>query len=556
MADQLSLAVNIIDVVKHTYHVAQFVYKALRSAQTEDVERQKIASDLGRELNFLASFQRYFEKAQGAVAYDQKLDQIEQVVRHLKQDFSDYEKLARKDAPNLPNSSATPLPLLLRPSEENQPGKPKPPIDKSSSMTQKLKDGQIRVYTATRWALFDRQRLQKVVEKFTKRNKTLKEILQFAMAGMLQQFAQHDPGLKDLQQDQDAATLGLTTWAEIKQIRDQPEDIDKSFSIDNCTIKATGDASGLRLSHIYIKLNKTNALGENKLTKEAVLAEYKTYPLTPQGLSGFEVADFEARTEQHVDQLAKLLSTAGSNSLGTLPFRGYVKEDKKNRYALLFNIPEAMTEANPDSLHEMIEGPALGRLWSLSVRFEVALKLAKIMGTFHMFEWVFKGLQSRSIVFCVSAVTNIPQLSKPYLAGFEYIRPVSGSTVGQPLAMSEEDALYCHPDLQEEPDIAFGKIHDLYSLGVVLLEIGLWTTASQLIHQLRPPRPSKLSQIRDEYIKKAKSKLPLRMGISYTEVVVACLESKYKHEAIRPDVFLKVFDEEIVQNLSAKRLLE
>lgn len=76
MAAQLSLAVNIIDVVKHTYDVAQFVYKSVRSAQAEDSERQKIASDLGRELRFLASFQRYFEKAHGAIAYDQKLDEV------------------------------------------------------------------------------------------------------------------------------------------------------------------------------------------------------------------------------------------------------------------------------------------------------------------------------------------------------------------------------------------------------------------------------------------------------------------------------------------------
>lgn len=171
-----------------------------------------------------------------------------------------------------------------------------------------------------------------------------------------------------------------------------------------------------------------------------------------------------------------------------------------------------------------------------------------------MFEWVLKGFQSSSVVFCSDERTAKLQLQKPYLAGFEYIRPASGSTVGQPLSMGEKTTLYCHPDVQSEPNIEFGKIHDLYSLGVVLLEIGLWVTARGILQQSRS-RPSKPIEIRDEYIRKANNHLPLRMGKSYTEAVIACLESRHKYQAIKPDIFLNVFDEEIVQKVSIKRLL-
>lgn len=118
----------------------------------------------------------------------------------------------------------------------------------------------------------------------------------------------------------------------------------------------------------------------------------------------------------------------------------------------------------------MIESPVLGRLWSLD-RFSLALDLAKTMGTFHMFHWVPKGFQSSSVFSYSNVQTKKPQLSKPYLAGFEYVCPLSGLKVGQPLDMSVKTSLYCPPDLIDDTSIDFGTIHDLYCLGVVLLEI-------------------------------------------------------------------------------------
>ncbi|KAL8937566.1 MAG: hypothetical protein Q9216_004363 [Gyalolechia sp. 2 TL-2023] len=554
---------NILEAVKATYRVATFVYETIKSAKHEDAEQQQIASDFGRELLFLASFQRYLEKTQGAIAYDRTLDElwlseIEQIVSHMRQDFLEYEELTGKGKAISLESSTSSLSLPTKLNDIGSSGESKLDSradEKKSSMSQRWKDGQHRVYRKTKWALFDRQHLESIVERFRKRNKALKRALQFAMAGILQQIAQHGQGLKSLQEDEDARALGLATWAEIKQIKDQPERIDRDFCLENCSVETVDDGAVLCLGVLSTRTRRSITAILDKVRKDDVLVEYKTYPPTPQGMGNFDKQHLDARLDSRINQLASLLSTSGSNSLGTLPFRGFVKEPQNSRYAFIFDTPSGTNHTKPDSLHQMIESPNLGRLWSLSDRFALAANLAKIMGTFHMFEWVFKGFQSKSVIFRNEVSTNQPQLRKPFLAGFEYIRPVSGSTVGQPLDMSEKTTLYCHPDLQEEPNLEFGKIHDLYSLGVVLLEVGLWMTARQLLQQARPPRPSKPRDIRDEYIKKANSKLPLRMGRPYTEAVVACLESRHKYQAIRPDDFLNVFDEEIVEKLSAKCLL-
>lgn len=449
----------------------------------------------------------------------------------MKQDFSEYEDFSKKEKSASLESSTSSLSLLLKSNQSESSSESKLDVnteEKPMPMSQRWKDSHRRAYRRTKWALFDRQHLQSIVEKFKKRNKALRKVLQFAMAGILQQIAPHSQGLRCLQEDEDARALGLTTWAEIKQIKDQPERIDRHFSIDNCTVVASDGANVVRLGVLRTRNQRNTAASGDKMRKEDVLVEYKTYPPSPRGL-GSDEKDQDARLDRRVNQLASLLSTAGSNSLGTLPFRGFVKELQNSLYAFLFDVPNGANSVKPDSLHDMIADPALSKLWSLSDRFVLATNLAMTMGTFHMFEWVLKGFQSTSVVFCREVTTNKPQLSKPYLAGFEYIRPVSGSTVGQPLDISEKTTLYCHPDLQEEPNLEFGKIHDLYSLGVVLLEIGLWITARQLLQPDRPPRPKTPHELKEEYIRKANSKLPLRMGRSYTEAVVACLESRHKY---------------------------
>lgn len=73
---EFALAINILEAVKTTYRVATFVYETIKSAKHEDAEQQQIASDFGRELLFLASFRRYLEKTQGAIAYDKTLDEV------------------------------------------------------------------------------------------------------------------------------------------------------------------------------------------------------------------------------------------------------------------------------------------------------------------------------------------------------------------------------------------------------------------------------------------------------------------------------------------------
>ena len=77
-------------------------------------------------------------------------------------------------------------------------------------------------------------------------------------------------------------------------------------------------------------------------------------------------------------------------------------------------------------------------------------------------------------------------------------------------------------------------MHDVYSLGGVLLEIGLWKPfvrwsssgrqiALKELIDLFPWKEGKQNDVRDRFIKMAQKFLPSKMGRKYTNVVVSCL---------------------------------
>jgi len=130
--------------------------------------------------------------------------------------------------------------------------------------------------------------------------------------------------------------------------------------------------------------------------------------------------------------------------------------------------------------------------------------------------------------------------------GFEFSRPESDFSSGRP----DEDVarnVYRHPERQKQPQRPFCKIHDIYSLGVVLLEIGrvAYCTLYWFIHLhnltglWRPvlslttdgfKRVNDPQTIQSYLVKKAERSLPREVGENYKSVVVRCLTGNFDVE--------------------------
>ena len=123
----------------------------------------------------------------------------------------------------------------------------------------------------------------------------------------------------------------------------------------------------------------------------------------------------------------------------------------------------------------------------------------------------------------------------------------------------DEKNLYRHPDIQDVAHSSFSKFHDIYSLGVVLLEIALWQTARNMLDELKKRNKQHLGEevnaygLQEWYVSRAKKKVAHLMGGSYQSAVLACLESKFKDQTRRRD-FPTTFDAQITQKLSAKEV--
>jgi hypothetical protein len=176
--------------------------------------------------------------------------------------------------------------------------------------------------------------------------------------------------------------------------------------------------------------------------------------------------------------------------------------------------------------------------YSLNQRLEFAKRLTTAVLFVHAIGWVHKAIMPHNILLLgresASSSGNDGDkkdkgrrltwsVSSPYLVGFEVARSDDADTVpgarGAPLPL--EVALYMHPSLQDTTShVRCTMAHDIYSLGVVLLELGIWSPLEE--------RPELQGACRDpplvsETLFKLASETEVLMGKRYRDIVQACL---------------------------------
>ena len=129
------------------------------------------------------------------------------------------------------------------------------------------------------------------------------------------------------------------------------------------------------------------------------------------------------------------------------------------------------------------------------------------------------------------------------LVGFESFRYADGPTHLSQKQQWERD-LYRHPSRQGiRPLVRYAMQHDIYSLGVCLLEIGLWkslvdySTNDTGVQYVPGPVLAGVDfveqrnltrnayKVKDFLVQLARAALPAKMGARYTLIVETCLSS-------------------------------
>jgi hypothetical protein len=166
---------------------------------------------------------------------------------------------------------------------------------------------------------------------------------------------------------------------------------------------------------------------------------------------------------RHVRTLAKKLSSTEPTMSNLLSCKGIIKDT--SQYTMVFSIPNGLN--NPHSLRALLEKAPL----PLSERFRIAKDLANSINYVHSYGYVHKNIRPETVW---RMTHRIPANNFTFLVGFEQFRHEDGRTqkIGD---HSWEKNLYRHPERQgRNPQALYQMQHDIYSLGVCLLEIGMW----------------------------------------------------------------------------------
>ncbi|OAP63748.1 hypothetical protein AYL99_02975 [Fonsecaea erecta] len=156
-----------------------------------------------------------------------------------------------------------------------------------------------------------------------------------------------------------------------------------------------------------------------------------------------------------------------------------------NLFGILYRKPSSPASATrstptPVSLYAMLHDHPVP---SLTVRARLGQQIATSILYLNTVRWFHKSLRSDAIVFQRGHADGSVDFSHPLVTGFEYARPNSTTARSTFVGPASSNALYVHPVYQRQSSEKhrYLRSFDIYSLGIVLLEIAYWMPISAIL---------------------------------------------------------------------------
>ncbi|KAG5810500.1 hypothetical protein H9Q74_005791 [Fusarium xylarioides] len=262
--------------------------------------------------------------------------------------------------------------------------------------------------------------------------------------------------------------------------------------------------------------HKERFLATRKTTGEQVLFEKKSWD--------DEISMVNRITLQmRLSRLVAMLRPGRSNYL--LKAIGFAEDESAKCWWIIYEIPSSIVAPYPVlTLHERL-GRQSFHMAPLEVRTRVAFALASAYSELFSSGWVHNAISSHSIVYFGPQT----DLANPSVVGFGFSRQdTENSNVDSAKTQSEiETSFYRHPHYIGKEAKRFMTQFDIYSFGLVLIEIAFWQPLKDVCPYAKGNGFGKeeASQVQKWATQVADTQFAFRVGTAYANVVSWCLKS-------------------------------
>ena len=260
-------------------------------------------------------------------------------------------------------------------------------------------------------------------------------------------------------------------------------------------------------------------------SKRAVLIEWR---IVESNLTGEEKVLLDTTTNSLAHFLNQNDRSDGLRSLQCIGVTKPVSYSAESiRYGFVYNIPSVFKEGTaPLSLFQILGDDE--KELDLGDKFRIAQTLVQSLYEIHVANWLHKAIRSDNILFVkrvgAAKVQRQVTANSVYLAGYEFSRPGRLRDPTQP-AGDVVKSVYAHPAYRGG-NARYRRSFDIYSLGVILLELGLWQRAADSIQAGQME-----DNVYDVLIESCEELGPA-MGKVYRDAVRCCLSGDFPVEGL------------------------
>lgn len=321
------------------------------------------------------------------------------------------------------------------------------------------------------------------------------------------------------------------------------KEIKKTFD-DSSRYRGIGTLAAIRYMHDLCTVPPINAGGALRLEGLTLqtLQQFPTFEiarLTQNGIARkgrvlierivYEedwVGDLGEKMYNRVGAIAEFLSsTRDLAHLPVLECIGYYHEQKNHAFALLFDAPHFDDRRSKlFTLRSFIEDTyKTNSRPRLEDRLQLARLLAAALSEIHRVGWLHKNFSAYNVVL-VSKGPAPPDsiLEFPSLIGFNHSRPNGPDSISKKANTNTDELDYRHPQYLIDEE-RFRPEYDYFSLGMVLLEAGLWKPLRKITQAKAGRPPLSPSELVEDLLEKTVPLLDFYVGRKYRGVVEACL---------------------------------